>query len=42
MQRSMALYNLHKRQIEAIKKTVSSLHEDLQYDYEIQFNEMNL
>jgi hypothetical protein len=30
---NVSLYNIYKRQIEAIKKTVSTLHEDLQYDY---------
>jgi hypothetical protein len=33
IENNVTLYNLYKRQIEAIKKTVSTLHEDLQYDY---------
>lgn len=27
------LFNLYKRQIESIKKSIATLHEDLQYDY---------
>ncbi len=30
---SIALNNIYTRQIQKIKKTISSLHEDLQYDY---------
>ena len=37
---NVALYNIYIRQLEAIKKTASSLHEDLQYDYEIELNEI--
>lgn len=33
IQNNAALFNLYKRQIESLKKTISSLHEDLQYDY---------
>ncbi len=35
------LTNLYKRQIEVIKKTVSTLHEDLQFDYEIELNKLS-
>jgi len=37
---NVALRNLYKRQIEAIRKTISTLHEDLQYDYEVELNEL--
>ena len=33
MEKSVALNNIYIRQIEKIKKTISSLHEDLQFDY---------
>ena len=33
MKGNTALYNLYNRQIEAIKKAISFLHEDLQFDY---------
>ena len=36
------LTNLYNRQIEAIKKKVALLHEDLQYDYEQELNELVL
>lgn len=39
-QRSIALKNLYYRQIEMIKKTVSSLDEDLQYDYGMELDEL--
>ena len=32
------LNNIYKRQIEAIKKTINSLHADLQFDYEKELN----
>lgn len=35
-----ALLNLYKRQIDEIIKKVSLLHEDLQYDYGIELNEL--
>lgn len=38
IENNITLYNLYKRQIEAIKKTVSALHEDLQYDYGIELD----
>ncbi len=34
MERDKALHNIYFRQIEAVKKSISKLHEDLQYDYE--------
>ncbi len=40
MERSIALHNLYKRQIESVKKAISSLHEDLQYDYGIELDEL--
>jgi hypothetical protein len=33
MNKSVALQNIYTRQVEKIKKTISSLHEDLQFDY---------
>ncbi|MFC2151697.1 hypothetical protein ACFLSE_04145 [Bacteroidota bacterium] len=38
--RSLALQNLYIRQIELIKKTLSQLHEDLQFDYESDMDEL--
>ena len=40
IQRSTALQNLYNRQIELIKKTISTLHEDLQFDYESEMEEL--
>jgi len=37
---SVALNNIFNRQIEAIKKTIKSLHEDLQFDYETELNKI--
>jgi len=34
------LQNIFNRQIETIKKAISTLHEDLQYDYELELNEI--
>lgn len=36
MQKSVALHNIYLRQIALIKKIVATLHEDLQYDYELE------
>lgn len=36
MEANMVLNNIYKRQLEAIKKIIGSLHEDLQFDYEIE------
>ena len=33
MERDKALHNIFIRQMEAVKKSISKLHEDLQYDY---------
>ena len=38
--RSTALVNLYQRQLVSIRKTVSSLHEDLQYDFGLQIEEL--
>ena len=38
--RNTALVNLYQRQIVSIRKTVSSLHEDLQYDFGLQIEEL--
>ena len=40
IQRNRVLKNLYQRQLELIAKAVSSLHEDLQYDYEIELEEL--
>jgi hypothetical protein len=40
MKENIALNNIYKHQIEAIKKTISSLHEDLQFDYEAELNKI--
>ena len=34
MERDKALHNIYLRQVEAVKKSISKLHEDLQYDFE--------
>ena len=34
------LNNIYNRQIEAIKKAISSLHPDLQFDYEMELNKI--
>lgn len=33
IQSNTALFNIYKRQLESLRKTISCLHEDLQYDY---------
>jgi hypothetical protein len=40
MEQNIALHNIYKRQLEAVKKVISTLHEDLQYDYEIVLEEL--
>ena len=40
MNESTALTNIYLRQIEAIKKTIHSLHEDLQFDYQIELKKL--
>ena len=42
MKNNLALHNIFKRQIEAIKKSMSYLHEDLIYDYEVEMEELRL
>jgi len=42
MQGSVALHNIYKRQVDAISKKVSTLHEDLQYDYQLEIEELEL
>jgi hypothetical protein len=39
--KNKVLQNLYLQQIESIRKTVSKLHEDLQYDYEKEINELS-
>ena len=34
IRRDTALFNLYQRQLKAVKKVISNLHEDLQYDYQ--------
>lgn len=38
--RSTILLNIYDRQIAAIRKAIGTLHEDLQYDYELELNKM--
>lgn len=40
MKNNVSLHNIYLRQIEAIKKAIGALHEDLQYDYEIELQEL--
>jgi len=40
IQGNIALNNIYQHQIEAIKKTIKTLHEDLQFDYEIELNKI--
>jgi hypothetical protein len=40
LNRSVALNNLYQRQIEKIKKSMKSLHEDLQFDYGEELNQI--
>ena len=39
--KNKTLINLYNRQIEACKKKSSKLHEDLQYEYQLQIEELN-
>ncbi|WP_223548321.1 hypothetical protein [Aestuariivivens sp. NBU2969] len=41
IKRSQQLVNTYTRQIALIKKTVTTLHEDLQYDYNLKLEELN-
>ncbi|AFL82411.1 hypothetical protein Aeqsu_2971 [Aequorivita sublithincola DSM 14238] len=40
IKRNTTLTNLYKRQIDYISKKVKTLHEDLQYDYELELEEL--
>lgn len=37
---NVTLQNIYNRQIEIIRKAISTLHEDLQYDYNLELNEI--
>lgn len=37
---SVRLQNVYNRQVESIKKVVKTLHEDLQYDFQLEINEL--
>ena len=39
--KNKTLTNLYNRQVEACKKKSSKLHEDLQYEYQLQIEELN-
>ena len=40
MNKSIALRNIYDRQIQKTKKTINSLHEDLQYDYGVELESL--
>jgi len=40
MKNNVSLHNIYLRQIESIKKAISTLHEDLQYDYDVEMDEL--
>lgn len=40
MEKSTALHNIFLRQVESIKKAISALHEDLQYDFGVELDEI--
>jgi len=40
MENNAALLNIYKRQVDAIRKTISSLHEDLQFDYNMRLDDI--
>lgn len=42
MKRDLALFNIYKRQVEATQKAMGTLHEDLQYDYGMELEELLL
>ncbi|MCH2020835.1 MAG: hypothetical protein MK207_00035 [Saprospiraceae bacterium] len=42
MVNSVQLHNIYKRQLKIIRNTVSQLHEDLQFDYNEELNELDL
>ena len=41
IEKNTVLFNLYNRQIEAIKKAISFLHEDLQFDYNYELENIN-
>ena len=40
IKRNVTLTNMYERQIASINKIISSLHEDLQYDYALEMEEL--
>lgn len=42
IKKSIVLTNLHNREVESIKKKIIGLHEDLQYDYEMDLESLSL
>ena len=40
LQSSKALYNIYHRQLDKVKSSISKLHEDLQYDYNVEIEEL--
>ena len=42
IKRNVTLQNIFNRQIILIQKTVTTLHEDLQYDYEMELSELDI
>jgi hypothetical protein len=40
IRRNVTLTNIYKRQLDFIKKKVTALHEDLQYDFNLQLEEL--
>lgn len=42
IERNVTLTNLYNRQLDFIEKKVTGLHEDLQYDYKIELEELSL
>lgn len=40
MEKSLALLNIYQRQIKGIQKTIGSLHEDLQFDYNLEVEDL--
>lgn len=40
IKRDQTLYNIYLRQIEVIKKIISTLHEDLQFDFNLEMEEL--
>lgn len=40
IKKNRILSNIYDRQVEAVRKTIKKLHEDLQFDYEAELNEL--